>query len=81
LTGYALVLRKTSPRPEPNAEYQKAVAEKKQLENELAGPKKAAYEQAKVKWQEAEFEAFDKRQNHQGYRPGDGGCTRQVEGF
>jgi cytochrome c2 len=47
-----------------NADYVKAVAEKKQLENDLAGTKKAAYEKAKADWQEAQFEAFDKRQNY-----------------
>jgi hypothetical protein len=47
-----------------DAEYQKLVAEKKQLETDLAGPKKQAFEDAKAKLQEAEFEAFDKQQNY-----------------
>jgi cytochrome c2 len=49
---------------EANTEYKKAVAEKKQLEADLAGAKKSAYEDAKSKLQEAEFEAFDKQQNY-----------------
>jgi cytochrome c2 len=49
---------------EANPEYKKAVAEKKQLEADLAGPKKAAFEDAKAKLQEAEFEAFDKQQTY-----------------
>ncbi len=49
---------------EANPEYKKDVAEKKQLETDLAGSKKAAYEDAKAKWQEAHFEAQDKIQNY-----------------
>src|SRR5579871_5680357 len=47
-----------------NAEYQKAVAEKKQLESDLAGPKRGQYEAEQKKLQELEFTAFDKQQNY-----------------
>ncbi len=46
------------------SEYGKLVAKKQQLEAELAGPKKAAFEDAKAKLQEAQFTAFDKGQNY-----------------
>jgi mono/diheme cytochrome c family protein len=46
-----------------DAEYKKLVAEKKQIEGDLAGAKKGAFEDAKQKLQEAEFTAFDKQQN------------------
>ncbi|HZS38244.1 MAG TPA: c-type cytochrome [Polyangia bacterium] len=46
-----------------NAEYQSAVAEKKKLESELAGPKRGAFEAEKAKLQELEFTAADKQQN------------------
>jgi len=45
-----------------NKDYAKAVAEKKQLETDLAGPKKASYEAEQKKLQELEFTAFDKQQ-------------------
>ncbi|MFI5289153.1 MAG: c-type cytochrome, partial [Polyangia bacterium] len=48
---------------EKNTDYQKAVAEKKQLDAELAGPKRQAYEEAKAKLQQLTFVAFDKQQN------------------
>src|SRR5579872_6055175 len=40
-----------------NKEYQSAVAEKKKLEAELAGPKKAQFEAEKAKLQELQFTA------------------------
>ncbi len=46
-----------------NKEYQSAVAEKKKLETELAGPKKAQFEAEKAKLQELGFTAADKTQN------------------
>src|SRR5688572_21103799 len=45
-------------------EYKAAVDEKKKLETELAGPKKAAYEADKRKAEELNFIAKDKQQNY-----------------
>jgi len=49
---------------EKNPEYVKLVAEKKQIETALAGPKKKELEDAKSKLQELHFVAYDKRQNY-----------------
>src|SRR5262249_50107630 len=49
---------------EKNPEYQKLVAEKKQIETALAGPKKKEFEDAKAKLQEITFVAYDKRQTY-----------------
>jgi mono/diheme cytochrome c family protein len=59
LADKALKLEKT--RLEKNAEYQQAVARKKQLEAELSG-KKSALEQAKAKEQELGFRSGEKTQ-------------------
>ncbi len=46
-----------------NKEHTALVEEKKKLESDLAGPKKAQFEDGQKKLQELEFKAFDKTQN------------------